>query len=755
MNTGAATAKYRAFLSYSHQDHQWATWLHRALEVYRPPKHLVGQVTERGPIPKRLAPIFRDREELATATDLGEVISQALKQSACQIVICSPHAARSKWVNEEILAYKRLGREHRIFCLIVGGEPNASDDPQQSLRECFPAALRYRIGADGNLSDQRTEPIAADARPGKDGRTNAKLKLIAGLLGVGFDDLRQREQQRRNKQLAAVASAAFAGMILTTGLAAAALLARSNAERQRVRAEAEAETARQTTGFLVDLFRISDPGEARGNTVTAREMLDKGAERIKTELAKQPAIQATLMDTVGTVYMSLGLYREARPLLDQALVERRALGATASVAQPETLNHRGELLSLQAEYQAAESDYRNALAMMRKMSAGVGVADGQAQAVVAKSLAGLGYTLSRLGRLPEAESALREALAAQRKLYGNTHGDVARTLQDLAFVVRKRGDLRGAIPLMEEALAMQRELRGVAPHPALAEALDNLSSLLYQGGEYDRSGKLLEEAIAMKRVLLGEKHPEIAVGLNNLAMLLADKGDIRGAEAMFRQALTMHRDLEGNAHPEVATTLNNLAFVLYAEGDVRAALNTTREALAIYQQLFPGDHPETAATLNTIGYWLTVQGRYDEAESILRQGLEMRRRLLGDNHPSVASSLSHLAILQIATREYQQALESAHEASKIFAATLPATHWKAALAHGVEGAAQAGLKHFDDGEKLLLESYAVLNRDGGVLPMYRQRVRRYLENLYTQWGRPNDAQRFTMATVAATLNQVK
>src|SRR4029077_13918720 len=98
---------------------------HKSLESYRPPKHLRGAGTGRNPAPKRLTPIFRDREELASATDLGAVINEALRGSACQIVICSPQAAKSRWVNEEILAFKRLGREDRIFCLIVGGEPNA------------------------------------------------------------------------------------------------------------------------------------------------------------------------------------------------------------------------------------------------------------------------------------------------------------------------------------------------------------------------------------------------------------------------------------------------------------------------------------------------------------------------------------------------------------------------------------------------------------------------------------------------------
>jgi hypothetical protein len=134
--------KYWAFLSYSHRDARWGAWLHKALESYRPPKQLVGTTTERGSVPKRLNPVFRDREELASATDLGASIDEALGKSACQIVICSPSSARSRWVNEEILAFKRLGREHRIFCRIIDGEPNASDGPSQAEKECFPPALR-------------------------------------------------------------------------------------------------------------------------------------------------------------------------------------------------------------------------------------------------------------------------------------------------------------------------------------------------------------------------------------------------------------------------------------------------------------------------------------------------------------------------------------------------------------------------------------------------------------------------------------
>src|SRR5450432_5908 len=119
--------RYRAFIAYSHQDENWAKWLHRTLETYRLPAHLVGTKTASGIIPSRLTPIFRDRSELPSAADLARVVNQALTESANLIVICSPHSARSNYVNEEIITFKRLGREDRVFCLVVDGEPNASD----------------------------------------------------------------------------------------------------------------------------------------------------------------------------------------------------------------------------------------------------------------------------------------------------------------------------------------------------------------------------------------------------------------------------------------------------------------------------------------------------------------------------------------------------------------------------------------------------------------------------------------------------
>ena len=166
--------KYWAFISYSHRDRRWAEWLHRRLETYRLP----GKIVDRA-VPARVFPVFLDRDELASAADLSGKVVAALRDSRTLIVVCSPNASRSRWVNEEIRHFQDLGRADRIFSFIVEGEPNTG--------ECFPPRLTH----------QRAEPIAADARDVGDGRKIAFLKLVAGILDIDLDKLRRRDQERQ------------------------------------------------------------------------------------------------------------------------------------------------------------------------------------------------------------------------------------------------------------------------------------------------------------------------------------------------------------------------------------------------------------------------------------------------------------------------------------------------------------------------------------------------------------------------------
>ncbi len=445
--------KYRAFISYSHADEEWAKWLHKALETYRMPKRLVGRETEFGAVPDRIAPVFRDRDELATATNLGDILTRALEESACQLVICSRKSAKSRWVNEEIKTFKRLGKAHRIFALIVDGEPGASAKPETADQECFPPALIYKMGANGELTDEPTEPIAADVRPGQGQQARRQA-----------EDRRRHVRRRARRaqaargapspaQLMMLVPASVAGMAITSTLAGAAWLARNEAERQRVRAEAEAETARQTTRFMVDLFKVSDPSEALGNTITAREILDKGAQRIDSELADQPAIQATLMDTMGTVYTSLGLYDAGDAAGAQSVPE--ATGAVGARYMPEvasSLNHLGEVLTLQVRLRRG-----------RAAAAG-GTRDPQA-VVRATSSAEVAETLTRWprcwsegrvhrGRAVDPRGARHPAEAARPRSRTRTSRAASRTS---ASTITTRGEYEKAVRTLREAVAMQQE----------------------------------------------------------------------------------------------------------------------------------------------------------------------------------------------------------------------------------------------------------------------------------------------------------
>jgi len=259
--------------------------------------------------------------------------------------------------------------------------------------------------------------------------------------------------------------------------------------------------------------------------------------------------------------------------------------------------------------------------------------------------------------------------------------------------------------------------------------------------------------MAMYRRLYGDKHKEIAISLENLALELQLKGDLEGANSTTRQALAMQRELLGNVHPDVAITLNNLAWVMYGQGDVRGAMGTERESLHIYRTLFPGDNPDVARTMTLLGYLLTDSGDYSSADTYLQEGLAMRRRLFGNSHPEIASSLLYVAILQAATHKYPDALVSARASVDMFTAGLSASNWKTAIAQAVSGAALAGLGRYSEAEEQLVHGYTILSNDDGALPMYRTLARRYLEDLYRKWGRPQDARRYEAAKSSSAAAQ--
>lgn len=208
--TPGSPYRFRAFLSYSHRDRRVAVWLHRALEAYRMPRLLVGQRTNLGPVPPRLGRIFRDEEELQSSPDLSASIRAALIESESLIVLCSPHAAASLWIDQEIREFKRLGREDRIIPVIVGG---VQGNPQY---EYFPPALKRKAGPEGELTEEAADPLAFSFD--KFGRRRTLANVIACLTGLRYDDLWRRERRRLWRQRIVGASVALALSIGTASL---------------------------------------------------------------------------------------------------------------------------------------------------------------------------------------------------------------------------------------------------------------------------------------------------------------------------------------------------------------------------------------------------------------------------------------------------------------------------------------------------------------------------------------------------------
>ena len=533
--------------------------------------------------------------------------------------------------------------------------------------------------------------------------------------------------------------AGVVAMLAVLGLVAAwssfvATQQRDLANQSRVQAEIEAETAKQTTEFMVGLFEVSDPSEALGNSITAREIMDQGAERIETELTAQPAIQATLMETMGTVYTSLGLYDQAASLQRSALEKRRSLYGEEHLEVARSLDRLGSVLKLDAEYETALEMYRSALAQRRELL-------GNEHLDTAHSVYELADLLGRMGDFEAAEPLIREALAMQRQLIGEMSPEVAQSLEGLALNLFDQGDYDEPVVLMREAVALRQELHK-GPHPDLAEALNNLGFVLGEIGEYQESEQLFREALDMKRVLLGDAHPEIAMGLNNVAFALHDQGEFDAADVMYRDAIDMQRQLLGNDHPDVGLAMRNLAFLLADKGDLEAALAMSRESLDIYQRSVGAGHPEVGRGMNILGRWLMESGDNAAAEPMIRESLALRRKLLGPEHVQVASSMTALASLLIHTGHFDEAAVLAAEAKVICSNALSADHWRTASAASAEGAALAGLGQYAAAEALLLDSYTKLGEDSGAPPIIVADTTRRLASLYSAWGKSAEAARY-------------
>jgi Tfp pilus assembly protein PilF len=655
--------RYSAFISYNHRDRRWAAWLHRELERYRVPPALLGRPAPWGLLERRLPPVFQDREELAASTSLAASVRQALADSHALIVICSRAGAASHWVNEEVRTFAALGKADRIQCLIVP-EADGPDEPG-SLDQLFPPAILELLG----------EPLAADARPSGDGRHGALLKLIAGVIGVRYDELRQREQARRHKRLLQLATAAVIGFILMSSLAAVALVSRQQAVRERDVARQKTLTAQRTTEFVKSLFQVSDPSEAKGRIITAAEILERGARRIEGSLDDEPDVRAELMSTLGEVYLGLGSFQRADDLLRRSLAMR--------VGNPETVARQlivyGASRNLQGDYDGSARLYARAEALVRDRE----LSDPE---LTSRAALGQAEALASLDKLDEARRLIDRTVASDRARAGTDSMAVARGL----------------------------EMAGLVEQFA---------------ANYPRARRHYERALAIRFARGGRLHPKVSDNLNQLGTVAYLGGDPHLAEGYWRRALSIDAQVLGTDHPELAATLNNLARVLLEQrkfAEARPLLS--RSAANNIRQRGP-DHPDLAFILPNLGLAEAGLGRFGAAEEQLQRGLAVA---MTNKHRNRGPILADLAALHCRREAFASAERMLAQAAPLMRADYPTDPWRSAWVDNTRGECLQRRGHTAAALKLLRSSIPLISARWPPNSLYGQAAQRRLAMIIEQ-----------------------
>ena len=496
--------RYWAFISYSHADAAWAGWLHRALESYRIPRPLVGLPIAAGTVPMRLRPVFRDRDELPTSGDLGYTIEEALRQSWCLVVVCSRAAAKSRWVDAEIAAFRDLGRGDRIHCLIVDGEPGSVD------AACFPPALADVAQAHGQRG---SEPIGADVRPHGDGRTNARLKLVAGILGLRFDKFIRREQQRRHRVMLLVTVASILAAVLFATFAIVTVTSQREADAQRRHAEGLVEF------MLGDLRKKLEPdGKLATLDAVGKEALAYYAAQKPESLdADALARRARALQQIGEVY-------NLRGQLDDALgVFRQAAATTAELLSREPDNGKrvfdhaqsvfwvGNVAYQRGDYASAEPEFQQYKRLASRLAA-LDPANEEWEAEVGYANSNLGTLLLTRGRAKEAEEVFASELEAATRAMAKRPTALTRLL--------RAGQAQG---WLADALFAQGRIAAAAEHRQAEIAL-------YEGAGGDASRQVsLREATSVSE--------------RSLASITSALGDHALAHAQLQRAAAMAETL--------------------------------------------------------------------------------------------------------------------------------------------------------------------------------------------------------------------
>ena len=673
---GIVPIKYRAFLSYSHRDKAWGKWLHRVLEDYRIDKDLVGRETPVGPVPKMLRPIFRDRDDFSAGHSLSEQTLAALEVSQFLIVLCSPNAAQSKYVNEEIRRFKLMGRSECIIPVIVGGQPG---DP---ANECFPPALRSSVGPEGGAAaSEGEEPLAADLRPEGDGKEIAKLKVVAGVLGLRLDEIIQRAARARRRQNRFWAGLAGVFLLLAVAATGSALFALQQLKTNEAFLDATLKRATDiVSSAVVQAEKYNVPRSATLEFLAKAEGLFDDMARFGVPTPELRYRKALMWVAFAENYKVLGRTdkrrasaMEAHRLL-QKLVDENPNHSAWQNDLSVTFQVVGDVLKDQGELDAALASYRTGLVISGRLAAADPAQDGHLFNV-AGGLLRIGDVYQDQGTVDEALRTYREALdiAFDRlKVSSNDPRWVstAATLDGrVGTVFQRKGNLEAALKFYRFALDLSRLLAEGYPTSTnqgnLAGSYLIVGGVLREQGDLDAALASYREAVAISKRLT-ENDPTNVIWLDNLLAAQDGIGDVFVIQGMLAVKMTSRLDelaqnlsvelwvLQGKRSKKTANHSEAREAPQQAVVDdqdkLSEALQSYRASLAIRERLVAADPTnmsrlsELADSHLVIGDVLFVQKQFDESIVSYQASLAVRERLVTFN-PTNTNWLYNLALL--------------------------------------------------------------------------------------------------------------
>ena len=591
--------RYYAFLSYSHRDKELADWLHRELERFRVPSSIAGKLTANGVVPRRLTPIFRDEQDLSAGGDLAEEIKAALAASQFLVVLCSPTAAKSRWTNAEIESFKRTRPEGCVLAAVAAGEPFASDAGREE-EECFPPALRFKYDRRGHQTTKRAEPLAADFRAGGEGQRLAFLKLVAGMLGVGLDELVQRDQTRRHRRMAWLAAGSLAGMAVTSTLAVTAFRARNEAREQRREAEGlvaymlgDLKDKLEPIGRLDALDGVGSRVLAYYSKQDASELTDAAL----TQRSQALSLMAQVANARGDSQTAVKLYRQAMAGTAEAM-RRDPSNAQAIFDHAQNVFYVGEIAEGAEDFRTAEQSMRDYQRLARQM---VTLQPDSLKYRMEEQYADadLGILLFDQRRFPEAVAQFKDALSTmdaiatadpKNKTYRQ---GVAEALTWLGDAQRSTGNYDQAIATRQRTVATYDALytkwHDVKFRERLSSAQRYLGYFYAERGQVELAKQQFQAAIASADALTVVE-PNNALWLSYgatariaFAKLLLVTGDFRDAAAQSTAGCRTLEGLLNRPSPRPEWRKGPYACALI-RADVATATGAKDQALAAAQQ---------------------------------------------------------------------------------------------------------------------------------------------------------------------------